>query len=168
MPTHRIEIAAPAADVYARIADPHRRTEWLPELQSTSNVPDRPLQEGDSFLGHPVLLGHRLIGHSTVVRADHDACHLEEHVVVGGSFRTAWTVTAARDKDEDEDGGGTACVVTQRIEFDFPQGTMGRLERWVLERYAARMQRAGLERLATTMCGSAPRPRSRWWPRRSG
>jgi hypothetical protein len=161
VPSHTVRIAAPAADVYARIADPRRRSEWLPELDGTSDVPERPLQEGDAFIGYPVLLGHRLVGRSSVVAADHDACRLEERVVVGASFRTAWTVAEV-------DGG---CVVTQEIAFDFPRGAVGRVERWVLDRYAARMQRAGLERLARTAAasrasGSAPRQRWRWSLRR--
>lgn len=166
MPRHTVRIAARPDDVYARIVDPRRRTAWLPELEGTSDVPDRPLQCGDSFVGYPALLGHRLVGRSAVVAADHDERHLEEHVVVGAGFRTAWTVTSADD----------GCVVTQDLEFEFPQGTIGRVERWVLERYAARMQRAGLERLArtattttataTTATGSGRRRQWRWSPRR--
>lgn len=170
MPRLVVDIAAPAADVYACIADPRRRPAWLPELQATSDVPDRPLEQGDRFVGYAATVGHRVVGHSEVVAADHAAAHLEERVVIGARFRTSWTVTP--------NDSGQGCRVTQEIEFDFPQGTAGRLERWVLERYAARMQRVGLRRLAeltsrdgdgdgATRSGSSQRRRSRWSPRRS-
>lgn len=170
MPRLVVDIAAPVADVYERLADARQRPAWLPELQATSEVPDRALEEGDRFVGYAAVAGHRIVGHSEIVAADHATARLEERVVIGARFRTSWTVTP------NESGQG--CRVTQEIEFDFPQGAAGRVERWVLERYAARMQRVGLGRLAEltsgasggdapTKSGSGRRRRSRWSPRRS-
>ena len=162
-----VDIAAPAAEVYARIADPRQRPAWLPELQATSELPDgRALEAGDRFVGYAALLGHRFVGHSEVVVADHAAARLEERVVIGARFRTSWTVTATGER-------GDTCRVIQDIDVEFPQGPIGTVERWVLNRYLNRLQREGLDRLAeltspgATRSGSSQRRRWRWWPRRS-
>jgi uncharacterized protein YndB with AHSA1/START domain len=156
---HAIDIAAPPDDVYARIADPRQRSAWLPELETT-DAPDRPVERGDRFLGVASVAGHRVVGHSEVVAASAAAGRLEERVVVGARFTTSWTVTPHRD--------GQGCRVTHAIDFDYPRGLLGPLERWVLGRWAGRLQRAGLQRLAAvTTTGSAPPPRSHRWPRRS-
>ena len=141
MPRHTVHIAAPAADVYARITDPRRRPEWLPELIGTSDVPDQPLREGDRFVGYAELLGHRLVGHSEVRAADAASGRLEERVVIGARFTTTWDVTPTTTD-------GSACRVTHDIDVEFPQGPLGNVVRWLLTRYLDRLQRRGLQRLA--------------------
>ncbi len=141
MSRHAARIAAPADEVYARIADPHGRSAWLPELERTTGVPDRPLEPGDHFVGYASVLAHRFVGHSDVVVADHDAFHIEEQVIIGARFRTAWTVTPT----DAPNGGG--CEVVHELDVELPEGPLGRIERWVLGRYLDRLQRKALRRL---------------------
>ena len=142
MPRHRVRVDAPAATVYAFIADARQRPTWLPELAETAGAPDRPLATGDRFVGYATLLGHRFVGASEVLEAE-PGLRLEEEVVIGARFRTAWQITPAG-----ENNGRPACEVVHRIDIEFPQGALGTLERWVLTRYLSRLQRKGLRRLA--------------------
>ena len=139
MSRHHVDIDAPADQVYALIADARRRPIWLPELQATDATPARPLEKGDRFVGYASLLGHRFVGASEVVDAQ-PANRLEEHVVIGARFRTAWDITPNAD--------GHGCRVTHDIDVEFPQGRLGHIERWLLSRYLERLQRKGLRRLA--------------------
>ena len=141
-----MDVDAPPAAVYELIADARRRATWLPELETTPDAPDRPLTKGDRFVGYAELLGHRFVGSSEVVDAD-PGQGLVEQVVIGARFRTAWNVTPS--------GDGTSCRVTHEIDIEFPQGPMGRIERWVLARYLVRLQRKGLRRLAQAAAGAS-------------
>jgi carbon monoxide dehydrogenase subunit G len=147
VPRHAVHVDAPPATVYELIANPRRRARWLPELQTTGNMPQRLLEVGDRFVGHTSMLAHRFVGASEVTEAQPND-HLEEDVVIGARFRTRWDI--APDDDGDGDGEHTGCRVTHDIDVEFPQGPLGRIERWVLSRYLDRLQRRGLQRLAAT------------------
>lgn len=129
-------IPGAAANVRELIVNPRRRAEWLPELDITG-APDRPLVAGDAFEGYASLLGHRFAGRSDVIAADDRS--IEERVVIGARITTRWDLIAAGD-------GSTE--VTHTLDVEFPRGPFGWLERWVLTRRLATMQRDEMRRLA--------------------
>lgn len=137
MTRHRARIAAPAEVVYRLIADPQRRAEWLPELES-ADAPSRLLAEGDRFDGYTSLPGHRFVGTSVVTSA-RPPLELSERVTVGARFTTTWRVEPSADDD--------GVVVTHTIDVELPTGAIGRIEARVLTWWIGRTQRAGLRRL---------------------
>lgn len=145
MAQYAVDIDAPADLVYRLIAEVPLRTKWLPELEST-NAPDRELQTGDRFDGCSALLGHRFIGASSVVDAQHGE-RLEEVVVIGARFHTTWEVVT-------RDTTTPSCRVQHTFDIEFPAGVLGRLERWLLGWRLDRLQRIAMHRLRDTATAS--------------
>ena len=143
-------MAASPSEVYELVANAARRAEWLPELDAVS-APDRALVRGDRFDGFSSLLLHRFVGSSEVVDAV-PAEALEERVIIGARLTTRWELTG--------DGNGRT-TVTHLLDVDFPEGPLGRLERWVLGRRLARLQRNGLRRLQAEVGAHDIVPRQR-------
>ena len=140
---HHQHIAGSAAAAYALVADVARRPEWLRELKRVDG-PGRPVVEGDRFQGESSLLLHDFIGTSEVTKAEPGRALVEE-VVLGARFVSEWTFEPA----------GHGATVTHRVDIDFPGGPFGRLERWVLRRRLAAMQRSSLRALAEAVSRAA-------------
>lgn len=133
---HEADVAAPPSAVYDLIADARRRIEWMPEFEQT-DAPERHLQAGDHFEAMSSILLHEFLGRSEVLHAVEGSA-LEEVVVIGARMRTRWELHEQPD--------GTTRVVHELV-VDFPRGPFSRLERWVLGRRLARMQRQAMTRL---------------------
>lgn len=130
-------VAAPPDEVYAVIADIARRPEWLSELRRVE-PPAGPVEVGTRFTAQPEVMFHRLAGHSEVVRVEPGRA-LAEEIHVGTRFLSEWELVPA--------AGGT--VVRHCMTIEFPGGPLSRLERWVLRRRVASLQRKSLEALAS-------------------
>ncbi len=129
-------MAAPPAAVYALVADLQRRPEWLRELQCVD--PGAGIAtEGTRFEGESRLFLHRFPGAGEVVRAEPGAV-LSERVHIGARLVSDWTFTATPD-------GRTR--VRHGMEVTLPGGPLGRIERLVLRRRIASLQRASLAAL---------------------
>ncbi|HVF75676.1 MAG TPA: SRPBCC family protein [Acidimicrobiales bacterium] len=129
-------VAASPEEVYAVIADIARRPEWLTELRKVEPPPG-PVEVGTRFSAQPSMLLHHLVGHSEVVRAEPGHA-LAEEIHVGARFLSEWELVPAAD-------GGT--VVRHCMTVDFPGGPLSRLERWVMRRRVAAMQKKSLAAL---------------------
>ena len=130
-------VGADPGAVYAVLADLASRPAWLAELRRV-NAPPGPATVGTRFTGESSLLFHDFAGVSEVVVAT-PGRQLEEHVLLGARMVSRWTL--------DHDGPSTTRV-THVIEIDFPTGPLGRVERWVLRRRLAQLQRRSLAALA--------------------
>jgi hypothetical protein len=130
-------VGADPGAVYAVLADLSSRPTWLAELRRV-DAPSGPAVVGTRFTGESSLLFHDFAGASEVVTATPGRA-LEEHVVLGAHMVSRWTL--------DHDGASTTRV-THVIEIDFPTGPLGRLERWLLRRRLAQLQRRSLRALA--------------------
>lgn len=134
-----VTVAADPGRVYEVVADLQRRPEWLAELRRVHG-PDRRLEAGDRFVGESSLLFHDFVGTSEVVTAEPGRA-LGELVYLGARFTSEWRFEPGP--------GGT--VVHHTVAIDFPGGPFGRLERWVLRRRLAIMQKASLAALDRTV-----------------
>jgi uncharacterized protein YndB with AHSA1/START domain len=131
--------ASPEA-LFAVVADPARRPQWLAELQEVDALPG-PATTGTRFTGRSSVLMHDFIGDSEVVRAD--APHvLSEQVVIGARLTSTWTFEPVGD------AGGAGTRVVHRIEIDYPRGPFAWLETRVLAWRLRRTQRQSLRALA--------------------
>lgn len=132
----RVVAAAPDA-VYAVVADLQRRPTWLGELvhidpkATTATV-------GTHFEGESRLLLHRFPGSSEIIRADPGVA-LSERVHLGARLTSEWTFAPTAN-------GGTR--VRHCMEVTLPGGPLGPIERFVLRRRIASLQRAALDGLA--------------------
>ena len=132
-----VVVAAEAAAVYDVIADIARRPEWLTELRQVE-APEGPVEVGTRFTAQPSVLLHHLVGHSEVVRAERGRA-LAEEIHVGARFLSEWELSPAAD--------GRSTVVRHCMTIDFPGGPLNRLERWVLRRRVAAMQKTSMRAL---------------------
>lgn len=130
-------VAAPPDEVYAVIADIARRPQWLSELRKV-DAPDGPVEVGTRFTAQPSMMLHHMVGVSEVVRAEPGHA-LAEEIHVGTRFLSEWELVPSAN--------GT--VVRHRMTFEFPGGPLSRLERWVMRRRVAAMQKKSLEALAS-------------------
>lgn len=130
-----VTVAAGPDEVYEVLADIGRRPQWLAELRRV-DAPAEPVQAGTRFEGQSSLLFHDFVGTSEVLRAEAGRA-LAEQVYLGARFVSEWQLDATAD--------GTRLRHT--VAIDFPDGPLGRLERWVLRRRMARMQQKSLEAL---------------------
>ena len=133
---HAVDVPAPAAAVWALVADPTARPPWMTELVAVDAAPGE-LEVGDRFTGESSLLLHRFLGESVVTDVEpHEV--LAEEVVIGARFTSRWEVTPT----------ATGSTVQHTIDVEFPSGPFSALERWVLRRRLLRMQRESLANLA--------------------
>lgn len=132
-----VAVDAAPDEVYDLLADIGRRPEWLAELRRVE-PPSAPVAVGTRFEGQSSLLFHDFVGTSEVQRAERGRS-LAEQVYLGARFVSEWELDAT--------GGGTR--VRHTVAIDFPDGPLGRLERWVLRRRMARMQEQSLAALAS-------------------
>jgi len=130
-------VAATPDEVYALIADIARRPEWLTELRRV-DPPAGPVEVGTRFTAEPEVMWHHLAGASEVVRAEPGQA-LAEEIHVGARFLSEWELVPSAD--------GT--VVRHCMTIEFPGGPLSRLERWVLRRRVASLQKKSLEALAS-------------------
>lgn len=131
-----VTIDAAPHEVYEVLADIGRRPEWLSELRRVE-PPTGPVQVGTRFEGQSSLLFHDFVGTSEVVQAEPGQA-LAEQVYLGARFVSEWQLDATSQ--------GTRLRHT--VAIDFPDGPLGRLERWVLRRRMSRMQEKSLAALA--------------------
>jgi uncharacterized protein YndB with AHSA1/START domain len=129
-------------EVYEVLADVGRRPEWLAELRRVE-APTGPVQVGTRFKGQSSLLFHDFVGTSEVVQAEPGRT-LAEQVYLGARFVSEWKLDATPE--------GTRLRHT--VAIDFPDGPLGRLERWVLRRRMAKMQEKSLAALASFWSGN--------------
>ena len=132
-------VGADPGAVYAVLADLSSRPTWLAELRRV-DAPPGPAEVGTRFTGESSLLFHDFAGASEVVTAE-PGRELAEEVLLGARMVSRWTL---------EHDGPSTTRVTHVIEIDFPTGPLGRLERWVLRRRLAQLQRRSLAALAET------------------
>ena len=118
--------------LFAFVAEPTRRPEWLPELNSVEPITE------SRFAGRSALFGHEFAGESEVVRSETPEV-LSERVVIGARFTSTWTFEPTAE-------GGTR--VRHEIALDAPSGPLGRISRRVLRWRLRRMQRESLAALA--------------------
>lgn len=130
-------VGADPGAVYAVLADLSSRPTWLAELRQV-DAPPGPAVAGTRFTGESSLLFHDFAGASEVVVAEPGRA-LEEHVLLGARMVSRWTL---------EHDGPSKTRVTHVIDIDFPTGPLGRIERWVLRRRLAQLQRRSLASLA--------------------
>ena len=130
-------VGADPGAVYAVLADLSSRPSWLAELRHV-DAPPGPATTGTRFTGESSLLFHDFAGASEVVVAEPGRT-LEEHVLLGARMVSRWTL---------EHDGPSTTRVTHVIDIDFPTGPLGRIERWVLRRRLAQLQRRSLTSLA--------------------
>ena len=95
------------------------------------------------FEGESRLLLHTFPGSSEVVRAEPGAA-LSERVHLGARITSEWTFASTVD-------GGTR--VRHCMEVALPGGPLGPIERFVLRRRIASLQRAALESLDSLASG---------------
>jgi hypothetical protein len=136
-------VGADPGAVYAVLADLSSRPAWLAELRRV-DAPPGPAAVGTRFTGESSLLFHDFAGVSEVVTAE-PGRELAEEVLLGARMVSRWTL---------ENDGATRTRVTHVIEIDFPTGPLGRLERWVLRRRLAQLQRRSLAGLGDVVGGA--------------
>lgn len=134
---HEQVVAASPDAVYALVADLPRRPSWLHELRRVDSS-SSPVVAGERFEGESTLLLHRFPGSSVVVRAEPGVA-LAERVHLGARLVSEWTFSPLED-------GRTR--VRHCIDVVLPGGPLRPLERWVLRRRVAALQRRGLAGLA--------------------
>lgn len=133
------EVPAPPEIVYALLAEPAQRPEWMTELKRIeAQDTGRPVEVGDRFEGVSSILFHDFIGLSEVTVAE-PPTRLDEDVVIGARFTSSWELTETAD-------GGTR--VHHVLAVQFPGGPFSWIERFVLRRRLERMQRQSLMNLA--------------------
>jgi uncharacterized protein YndB with AHSA1/START domain len=125
--------------VWAAVADVRRRPAWLAELRRVDDG-EGPAEPGTRFTGQASLLGHDLLGHGVVHEAEVGRVLVEE-IVLGARLVSTWTFEA--------EGDGTRTRVGHALVIDYPRGPLGGLERWLVRRRLARMQRTSLAALAS-------------------
>ena len=137
--THSEVVPAPPGAVYALLAEPARRPQWMTELKRVE-APDapRPVEVGDRFEGVSSILFHDFIGVSEVTVAQ-PPNRLDEDVVIGARFTSTWELSETAE-------GRTR--VHHGLEVQFPGGPFSWIERLVLRRRLERMQRQSLVNLA--------------------
>lgn len=128
--------ASPEA-LFAVVADPSRRPQWLAELQEV-DAPPGPAHTGTRFTGRSSVLGHDFLGSSEVVAAEEGRV-LSEQVVIGARFTSTWTFEPS--------GNGSYTRVVHRIEIDYPGGPFSWLEKRLLAWRLRRTQRESLTAL---------------------
>lgn len=131
-----VTVAADPGRVYEVVADIARRPEWLQELRRV-DAPEGPIEVGTRFTGVSSLLFHQFVGESEVVRVEPDRV-LAERIVVGTRLTSEWELTPTAN--------GT--TVRHCLVIELPGGPLSALERWVLRRRMASMQKASLAALA--------------------
>jgi uncharacterized protein YndB with AHSA1/START domain len=129
--------ASPEA-VYALLADVGRRPEWLHELRRVE--PPARLEPGARFTGWSKLALHEFVGESEVVRVEPGRA-MAERIVLGVRFVSEWELVPVDD--------GTR--VRHRLMVELPGGPLNRVERWVLRRRLAALQRASLAALSRSV-----------------
>jgi hypothetical protein len=130
--------ASPEA-LFAVVADPARRPQWLAELQEVDVPGDGGLAAvGTRFSGRSSVLLHDFIGDSEVIEAEPGRV-ISEQVVIGARFTSTWSFEPA--------GDGSTRVV-HRIEIDYPGGPFSWLEKRALAWRLRRTQRQSLAALA--------------------
>ena len=132
---HSTDIAAERVAVYALIAEPRRRPEWLSELRAV-DAPPGPARAGDTFTGMPHAFLHEVIGRSEVEVAE-PPDRLVEMIVIGVRIRSSWSL--------EETASGTRVIGTMDVEV--PSGPLAPIERVVLRWWLGRMQKRSLGRL---------------------
>lgn len=133
--------AAPGA-VYDVLADIARRPEWLHELRRVE-APHGPVEVGTRFTGTSSLFLHEFVGESEVMRVEPGRA-LAERIVLGVRLASEWELTATE--------GGT--LVRHCLVVELPGGPLSRLERWVLRRRLAAMQKSSLTALRSFWSGN--------------
>ena len=131
--------ASPEA-LFAVVADPAQRPQWLVELREV-DAPPGPAEAGTRFSGRSSVLMHDFIGDSEVVRAEPPHT-LSERVVIGARLTSTWTFEPV-----DEEAGTAGTRVVHRIEIDYPRGRFAWLETRVLGWRLRRTQRQSLAAL---------------------
>ncbi len=118
----------------AAITAPHRRSSWQPEIVAMRG-PEK-LGAGDEQEGDAKMLGFRVQGKSTAVRAEQRV--FEEDVIVGVRMRITYEIEPTP----------TGSRIQHRLEADLPGGPIGGLLSLLLRWRLRQMQRASLEGLA--------------------
>lgn len=137
--THSKEVPAPPETVYALLAQPAQRPQWMTELKTVEvQGAPRPVEVGDRFEGVSSILFHDFIGVSEV-KAAQPPTLLGEDVVIGARFTSTWELT--------ETAVGRTRV-HHVLEVQFPGGPFSWIERQILRRRLERMQRQSLVNLA--------------------
>jgi hypothetical protein len=95
------------------------------------------IPEATSFVGEASLLGHDFVGRADVRRCEPGRALVEE-IVLGARLVSTWVFEPV----------DTGTRVAHTLAIDFPGGPFGRIERWVLGRRLARLQRRSLAVLA--------------------
>ena len=129
-------VGAPPQVVYDTVADLQRRPTWLEELVHVDPAATT-AAVGTRFEGESRLFGHRFPGSAEVLRAEPGVA-LVERVHLGARLTSEWTLTATPD-------GRTR--VRHCIDVVLPGGPLGRIERFVLRRRIAALQRKALQGL---------------------
>lgn len=132
-----IEIAAPPADVYEVVMDPHRLEDWVTVHAGLHDAPDR-LKEGSELSQSIKVAGQKFKVDWLVVKADSpSSVEWEGRGPMGTNARVAY---------EMEDSGGSTRF-NYVNEYDFPGGPLGRLGAKAFERTAGKEADKTLEKL---------------------
>jgi uncharacterized protein YndB with AHSA1/START domain len=129
-------VAAPPEAVYAVVADLRGRPGWLRELVHVDPTAGT-AEPGTRFEGESRLFLHRFPGSSVVVRAEPGRA-LAERVHLGARLVSEWSF---------EPTGDGRTRVQHSMDVVLPGGPLGRIERFLLRRRVASLQRAALEAL---------------------
>jgi carbon monoxide dehydrogenase subunit G len=132
-----IEIAAPAAEVYEVVMDPHRLEDWVTVHAELHDAPDR-LQKGSELTQSIKVAGQKFKVDWLVVKADSpESVEWEGRGPMGTKARVAYEL--------EESGGATRFGYVN--EYDFPGGPLGRLGAKAFERTAGKEADRTLEKL---------------------
>jgi carbon monoxide dehydrogenase subunit G len=132
-----IEIAAPPAEVYEVVMDPHRLEDWVTVHAGLHHAPDR-LAKGSELSQSIKVAGQKFKVDWLVVKADApSAVEWEGHGPMGTKARVAY----------DLDGSGGTTRFSYVNEYDFPGGPLGKLGAKAFERTARKEAERTLEKL---------------------
>ena len=132
-----IEIAAPPAEVYEVVMDPHRLEDWVTVHAGLHDAPDR-LKKGSELSQSIKVAGQKFKVDWQVVTADEPSrVEWEGRGPMGTNARVAYDL---------EDAGG-ATRFNYVNEYDFPGGPLGRLGAKAFERTAGKEADKTLEKL---------------------
>jgi len=124
MPTieDTIEIKAPVSEVFAALTDPHRTSEWNPNIIEVGDITEGTTRQGTSWRQIAMIAGRHVSLTCRIQRFEPP--HLGELEIAGDQCGRVLTVCR-------EATGGTH--VTQSLEFVPPGGMLGQMASTMLQ-----------------------------------
>lgn len=135
-----VVINAPVEKVYEYAASPHNGPVFIPNLNENSNISVDPTQVGQKWDFRFNMAGVDLRGNAEVTEVDRPK---KWSLKSSGGVESQWTYTF------EPESGGTK--VTLDIDYQIPQGALGKMTGQVIERLNQKNAEQGLHNLKTIL-----------------